>query len=231
MTMYSASLTYASRRVYAGGILFAALLATLAGCNTGDPADSSSPSAAATNPAAPPPSAKKIDPKHPIVQIDTNQGSITIRLNAVQSPGTVRNFLNYASEGFYDNTIVHFVEPGKMIMAGGYSADRQPKQPRASIRNEAHNGLKNLRGTIAMARDQSMIDGATSQFFINLADAPQRDYHGDAAALYGYCVFGEVTEGLNVAERISQSPTTNNGGDLVQTPDPPVVIKSIRLIQ
>lgn len=231
MTMYSATLIYASRRVYPGGMLFAALLATLAGCNTGDPADSATPSPATTDPIATLPSAKQIDLKHPVVQIDTKQGSIAIRLNAVQSPGTVRNFLNYASEGFYDNTIVHFVEPGKMIMAGGYSADRQPKEPRASIRNEAHNGLKNLRGTIAMARDQSMIDGATSQFFINLADAPQRDHQGDTAAAYGYCVFGEVTEGLEVAERVSQSPTTNNGGDLVQTPDPPIVIKSVRVVR
>lgn len=82
-----------------------------------------------------------------------------------------------------------------------------------------------------MARDESLIDGATTQFFLNLADAPQRDHTGDTPANYGYCVFGEVTEGLDVAEKISQSPTTNGGGDLAQTPDPPMVIKSIRVVR
>jgi cyclophilin family peptidyl-prolyl cis-trans isomerase len=82
-----------------------------------------------------------------------------------------------------------------------------------------------------MARDAALIDSATSQFFINLADAPQRDYRGDTADQYGYCVFGEVTEGLDVAVRISQSPTTDLSGDLVQTPDPPVVIQAIRVIR
>jgi cyclophilin family peptidyl-prolyl cis-trans isomerase len=82
-----------------------------------------------------------------------------------------------------------------------------------------------------MARDAARIDSATSQFFINLADAPQRDHTGDTADNYGYCVFGEVTEGLDVAEKIAKSPTTDQGGDLVQTPDPPVVVKSIRVIR
>jgi cyclophilin family peptidyl-prolyl cis-trans isomerase len=156
---------------------------------------------------------------------------MAVRLDAVRAPGTVRNFLNYAGEGFYDNTIIHYVDPGEMILAGGYSAEHQAKPPRLPIRNEAHNGLKNTRGTIAMARDQSLIDNATSQFFINLADAPQRDHAGDTAEKYGYCVFGEVIEGLDIAERISQSPTTDLGGDLVKTPEPRVVIKSIRVVR
>ena len=96
-----------------------------------------------------------------------------------------------------------------MLVAGGYSADRKAKPTRTPIRNEAHNGVKNTRGTIAMARDASLIDSATTQFFINLADAPKRDHTGDTPANYGYCVFGEVTEGLDVAEKISQSPSTN----------------------
>jgi peptidyl-prolyl cis-trans isomerase B (cyclophilin B) len=115
-----------------------------------------------------------------------------------------------------------------MILAGGYTAERQLKTARSPIRNEAHNGLKNVRGTIAMAREQAFIDNATSQFFINLADAPQRDHQGLSADQYGYCVFGEVIEGLDVAERISNSPTTDLGGDLARTPEPPVLIKSIR---
>jgi cyclophilin family peptidyl-prolyl cis-trans isomerase len=177
------------------------------------------------------PERKKVDLQHPVVRIETSAGSITLRLDGVRARGAVRNFLDYANDKFYDNTLVHYVDPGKMIVAGGYSADGKPKPARTPIRNEAHNGLKNIRGTIAMARDQSLIDSATSQFFINLADAPQRDHTGDSAEKYGYCVFGEITEGLDVADKISQSPTANQGGDLVQTPDPPVSIKSIRVVQ
>jgi cyclophilin family peptidyl-prolyl cis-trans isomerase len=177
------------------------------------------------------PATKTIDLEKPVVQIETNAGSIAIRLDGVRAPGTVRNFLNYANDGFYENTLVHYVDPGKMIVAGGYSADRKAKRARTPIRNEAHNGLKNVRGTIAMARDASLIDSATTQFFINLADAPQRDHTSDTPANYGYCVFGEVTEGLDVAEKISRSPTTDQGDDLVQTPNPPVIIKSVRVVR
>jgi cyclophilin family peptidyl-prolyl cis-trans isomerase len=169
--------------------------------------------------------------EHPVVRIETSQGAITVRLDALRAPGTVRNFLNYAGESFYDNTLVHYVDPGKMIVAGGYSADRQPKPARLPIRNEAHNGLKNTRGSIAMTRDPALIDSATSQFFINLADAPHRDHLGDTAEQYGYCVFGEVIEGLDVAEKISQSSTTNLGGDLIQMPEPSEVINSVRVVR
>lgn len=208
------------------------LIAAVAGCG-GKPAASSSTadrvpptsSSAAQSPA------KDIVPDYPVVRLETNLGAITIRLDAVHAPGTVRNFLNYVSEGFYNNSLIHYVDAGKMILAGGYTADRQPKPPRTAIRNEAHNGLKNVRGTVAMTRDQSLIDSATSQFFINLADSPQRDHQGDAADQYGYCVFGEVIEGLDVAERISQSATTNLGGDLIQTPQPPVIISSVRVVK
>ncbi len=174
---------------------------------------------------------KKIDAEHPEVLLDTNLGKITIRLDAVKAPGTARNFLYYVGEGFYDNTLVHYVDPGKMVLAGGYAADHKPKQGRGPIRNEAHNGLKNFRGTVAMTRDPSLIDSATSQFFINLADAPQRDHQGDTADQYGYCVFGEVIEGLEAAEKISQAPTTDLGGDLVKTPEPTIVITSARIIK
>lgn len=167
----------------------------------------------------------------PVVRMETSAGPITVRLDGVHAPGTVRNFLNYANDKFYDNTLVHFVDAGKMILAGGYSVDQKPKPTGTPIRSEAHNGLKNVRGTIAMTRDPSLIDSANSQFFINLADAPQRDHTGDSADKYGYCVFGEVIEGLDTAEKISQSPTKDLGGDLAQTPDPPVVIKSVRVVR
>jgi cyclophilin family peptidyl-prolyl cis-trans isomerase len=204
------------------------LPAIVAGCRGQSAETAGSKAAGSGTPSA----AKSVDLKRPIVQIDTSAGTITLQLDGIQAPGTVRNFLNYANEGFYDNTLVHFVEPGKMIVAGGYAADRSRKSnARTPIRNEAHNGLKNRRGTIAMARDASLIDSATSQFFINLADAPQRDHTGNQPTDYGYCVFGEVTEGLDVAEKISKSTTTNAGGDLAQLPEPAVEIKSIRVVK
>jgi peptidyl-prolyl cis-trans isomerase A (cyclophilin A) len=166
----------------------------------------------------------------PTVRIETTAGTLTLRLDGSSAPGTVRNFLDYANGGYYDNTLVHYIDPGKTIVAGGFKSDGGAIPARTPIRNEAHNGLKNTRGTIAMTRDPSQIDSATSQFFINLADAPQRDHAGDSADEYGYCVFGQVIEGLDVADKISRSPTTNKGGDLAQTPDPPVVIKSVRVV-
>lgn len=215
-------------------LLTAALIAAASGCNR-DGAESASDAVASTAGAAESPTKlprpKPIDRIHPVVVVETSEGAIKIRLNADTSPGTVRNFLNYVNEGFYDDTLIHYVDTGKMIVAGGYATDRTLKPARQSIRNEAHNGAKNKRGSVAMARDASLIDSATSQFFINLADAPQRDYQGDTAAQYGYCVFGEVTEGLDIAQKISQSPTTNLANDLAQTPEPYVVIKSIRVVQ
>jgi cyclophilin family peptidyl-prolyl cis-trans isomerase len=205
----------------------------MAGCNRSsskpEATDSAKPATAVAATASATP--KSVDLEKPVIQIETSAGSITVQLDGTQSRGTVRNFLNYVNEGFYENTLVHYVDPGKMVVAGGYSSDRKSKPGRTPIRNEAHNGVKNVRGTIAMARDASLIDSATTQFFINLADAPQRDHTGDTPANYGYCVFGEVTEGLEVAEKISQSPTTDQGGDLAQTPNPPIVIKSIRVVR
>jgi cyclophilin family peptidyl-prolyl cis-trans isomerase len=176
---------------------------------------------------------KVVDRKHPVVRIETNLGAIVIRLDAEKSPGTVRNFLNYVNEGFYKNTIIHVVDADKMIMGGGYSTDHQLKTPHSELRNEAHNGLKNVRGTIAMARNPALIDSANSQFFINLQDAPQRDHSGDTPDKYGYCVFGQVTEGLDVAEKISRTPTadmSSKSEDLAATPKTPVVISSMQVV-
>jgi len=210
--------------------LAAILLSAAVGCSDNSPESSATasnpPGKTASSRAAP-----SIDLKKPVVRLETGAGKITLQLDGVRAPGTVRNFLNYAGDGFYDNTLVHYVDPGNMIVAGGYTADRAPKAARPPIRNEAHNELKNVRGTIAMARDQSLIDSATSQFFINLADAPQRDHRGDQAGEYGYCVFGHVIDGLEVADAISRSATANAGVDLAQTPQPPVVIKSVRVVR
>jgi peptidyl-prolyl cis-trans isomerase B (cyclophilin B) len=173
----------------------------------------------------------EVDQLHPVVKIETNLGAITIRLDAESVPLTVQNFLNYVNEGFYKNTIFHYVDADQMIMGGGYSIDHQLKPARSTIRNEAHKGPKNLRGTIAMARNPALLDSANSQFFINLQDAPQRDYTGDSPETYGYCVFGEVIEGLDVAERISRSSIvdkSNLASDLAQTPETPVIISTIQ---
>jgi cyclophilin family peptidyl-prolyl cis-trans isomerase len=176
--------------------------------------------------------AKSVSTEYPVVRLDTSLGAITVRLNAVKAPLTVRSFLNHVNDGFYTDTLIHYVDADTMILGGGYLADGQAKSPGPSIRNEAHNGLANLRGTIAMTRDVAAgIDSATSQFFINLVDSPTFDHRGETSEDYGYCVFGEVVEGLDVAERISRSPTRAGAGDLAQTPDPPVVVKSIQVIR
>lgn len=214
----------------ASGILVAILASS--GCGSreaaspGTPADSTASHAGTSTSSRP-----KSDVDHPVVRIDTDQGSITLKLDAVTAPGTVRNFLNYVSDGFYTDTTFHFVAPGSMILGGGYTVDGRAKATKfPPIRNEAAGGRKNLRGTVAMARDAAVIDSATSQFFINLADAPQRDHTGEAPDQYGYCVFGEVIEGLDVADRIANSPTQDLGGDLAQSPEPPVAINSIRVM-
>jgi cyclophilin family peptidyl-prolyl cis-trans isomerase len=178
------------------------------------------------------PQARQIDLKHPVVRIETSLGAIRVRLDGEKAHGTVSNFVNYVNEGFYTNTIFHYVAPGKMIIGGGFSPNYELRPTRSTIRNEADNGRKNVRGTIAMARDSSLIDSASTQFFINLEDAPQRDYKGDTPDSFGYCVFGEVLEGLDVAERISQAPTADlsqKSEALAQTPKSPVVISAIRI--
>ena len=209
------------------GATAVSLAVALVGCGSGTPAPNADGKTAS-------PAARKenLDPLHPVVDVVTTAGTIRLKLDAEKAPSTVRNFLNYVSTGYYANTLIHYVAPDKMILGGGYSVDGKLKPAGSTVRNEAHNGLKNVRGTIAMARDTSAgIDTATSQFFINLADRPSFDHRGEEADEYGYCVFGEVVDGLDVAEEISQSSTRDEGGDLAQMPVPPVVIKSVRVVE
>ncbi len=207
-----------------------------AGCGRGTDSGADTKAGALASTAAPSNGASptsRSELQHPIVQINTNLGAIKLRLDAEKAPGTVRNFLNYVNEGFYKNVIFHYVLPGKMIVGGGYTADYELKPASSTIRNEARQERKNLRGTIAMARDSALIDSGSSQFFINLEDAPQRDHAGESPAEYGYCVFGDVIEGLDVAEEISQAPTidkSDNSADLVQTPKTPVVISDVKVL-
>lgn len=142
---------------------------------------------------------------HPIVELQTSEGLIKIRLEPDKAPRTVNNFLHYVESKHYDHTIFHQVESGYVILGGGYSADLAEKPARYPIPNEAENGLTNRRGTIAMARQWDEIDSSTCQFFINLQDNPGLDHQGESPEEYGYCVFGEVIDGLDVVERIARA--------------------------
>lgn len=169
---------------------------------------------------------------YPEVLIKTGYGDVRVKLNAEKAPRTVENFLyNYVHRGFYDQTVVHYIEPGYMIAAGGYGADLKAKEPRTPILCEADNGLKNLKGTIAMAHHPDYVNSATCQFFINLADNPSLDYEpGNAEEVNGYCVFGEVIEGFDVLEKIA-AVKVHDQGEFVNTPVEPVIIESIKRVK
>jgi peptidyl-prolyl cis-trans isomerase A (cyclophilin A) len=142
-----------------------------------------------------------------VAQGHTPFGTITVVLDEEKAPITVRNFLEYVRSGHYDGTIFHRVMPGFMIQGGGYTPDLVEKPTRPPIHNEARNGLRNTRGTIAMARTNDP-DSATSQFFINVRDNYRLDFGIDGA---GYAVFGEVVDGMDVVDRIVSVPTTTRG--------------------
>ncbi len=143
--------------------------------------------------------------------MDTNKGKITLELYPDKAPLTVSNMLAYVDGKFYDGTIFHRVIDGFMIQGGGFNRDMLQKRPKAPIKNEADNGLRNERGTIAMART-SFVDSATSQFFINLVDNSQQlNFKAKTDAGYGYCVFGRVIDGMDVVDKIAKSPTGVSG--------------------
>ncbi|MHB8970025.1 MAG: peptidylprolyl isomerase [Pirellulaceae bacterium] len=176
--------------------------------------------------------ARAQDEFYPEVLITTSLGNIRVRLNAEKSPRTVDNFLyNYVEEGFYDQTVFHFVEQGYLLAGGGYTSQLEEKPTRTPIPCEANNGLTNRRGTIAMARHPDFIHSATSAFFINLIDNSSLDHHPtDDGMINGYCVFGEVTEGMDVVDKISSVAVQDRGG-FAKTPVEPVVIKSITRVK
>jgi peptidyl-prolyl cis-trans isomerase A (cyclophilin A) len=163
----------------------------------------------------------------PSVLIKTNLGNITVQLNPQKAPKTVANFLRYVDAGFYNGTIFHRVMPGFMIQGGGLTVNMVKKPTHAGIPNESDNGLKNVRGSIAMARTMDP-NSATSQFFINLHDNPFLNY--SPAKGDGYAVFGKVTRGMNVVDKIAATPTTDRDGRQ-NVPIKPVVIESISLIK
>lgn len=157
--------------------------------------------------------------------IDTSMGTITLELNEEKAPETVRNFVKYAEDGHYDGTIFHRVIDGFMIQGGGFTKSMNQKPTREPIRNEAMNGLKNERGTIAMARTM-IVDSATSQFFINLVDNAFLDFSSPTPQGFGYAVFGKVVDGMNVVDSIAKVKTGFSGPHQ-NVPDEAIVIRKI----
>lgn len=147
------------------------------------------------------------DSANPKVQLQTNHGVIVLELDAGAAPKTVANFVSYVEAGFYDGTIFHRIIPGFMIQGGGFTPEMTQKKTNAAIQNEADNGLKNARGAIAMARTGDP-HSATAQFFINTVDNTFLNYKAKTAQGWGYCVFGNVTEGLEIVDAIEAVKTT-----------------------
>ncbi|MBR7156544.1 MAG: peptidyl-prolyl cis-trans isomerase [Lentisphaeria bacterium] len=145
-----------------------------------------------------------------MITIKTTKGDITLELFEKEAPATVKNFLSYVESGFYKGTVFHRVIPGFMIQGGGMDENFNQKPTNEPIKNEAVNQLSNLRGTIAMARTQ-VVDSATSQFFINVADNDFLDFRAPTPQHFGYCVFGKVTSGMEVVDAIVGVPTGSRG--------------------
>jgi len=173
----------------------------------------------------------------PTVVVETSLGPITIELDKEKAPVTVSEFLKYVDSGFYDGTIFHQVWKGAVILGGSFTEDRAEKPAGTPIANEATNGLKNLRGTIAMAREPNVINSATCQFFINVKDNPNYDHQPGAqeslnAEDYGYCVFGRVaTESLAVVDQIANVDVHDAPPDFERIPVQTVLIKSVRKVR
>ena len=207
--------------------------ASIPASDKSDELDSSSPgvtNAPELKSAATPPKPQR--DLHPEVQIKTNLGQIRLQLDAKKAPQTVENFLeNYVDRDHYQGTVFHYVESEFIVIAGGYTADLKPKNTRAPIRNESRGAAKNVRGTVAMARDPQYADSATSHFFFNLVDNPSLDYQeSDEEVNEGYCVFGKIIDGMDVVTRIAAAKVHDVEG-FPNVPVEPVVIESISRVK
>jgi len=158
-----------------------------------------------------------------VITLSTNLGNIVLELDADKAPITVKNFLSYAKSGYYNDTVFHRVIDGFMIQGGGFEASMKQKPAESPIKNEANNGLKNNKYTIAMART-SIPDSATSQFFINASNNDFLNFPGQDG--WGYCVFGKVTDGIDVVDKIQKVATGNSGGHQ-DVPLEPVIILNV----
>jgi cyclophilin family peptidyl-prolyl cis-trans isomerase len=166
----------------------------------------------------------------PQVEMKTSLGVIVIELDAEKAPATVENFIQYVKDRHYDGTVFHRVIPGFMIQGGGFDADFKQKPTRKPVKNEAANGLKNDVGTIAMARTADP-HSATAQFFINVADNGSLNFRFPTAEGYGYTVFGRVTKGMDVVQRIVKVPTGPGPAPHQNVPMKPVMIESASLLE
>jgi cyclophilin family peptidyl-prolyl cis-trans isomerase len=163
-------------------------------------------------------------PGNPVVVISTTMGDITVELFKDRAPVSVENFLGYVADGFYPGTIFHRVVRGFVVQGGGYTADMTEKPTRPPVQNEATNGLKNTRGTIAMARTQ-VVRSSTTQFYFNVVNNSSLDHRGYAPADFGYAVFGRVLSGMEVVDKIAEVPTKN------ENPVSPITIRAVTVKQ
>jgi cyclophilin family peptidyl-prolyl cis-trans isomerase len=198
-------------------LFLGALMLGISGCNASEPAAQK----VSTAPAAG-------QPANPRVLIETSKGNITVEVFPAQAPQSAGNFLNYVKIGYYDGLVFHRVIPGFMIQTGGMTADMAEKPKNAPIQNEADNGLRNLRGTLAMARTGDP-HSASSQFFINVKDNAFLDHRGKTPQGWGYAVFGQVIDGMDVVDAIVAVPRGNRGphGDV---PIEPIVMQRVSVL-
>lgn len=164
-----------------------------------------------------------------MIKMETNQGTIMLELDADNAPITVANFLAYTKEGFYDGTIYHRVISNFMIQGGGFNEDMSQKSTKDPIQNEANNGLKNDNGTIAMARTGDP-HSATAQFFINVKDNDFLNFSSETQQGWGYAVFGKVTEGMDVVNKIKDTATTTKG-PYQDVPAEPIIIEKVSIVE
>jgi peptidyl-prolyl cis-trans isomerase B (cyclophilin B) len=167
--------------------------------------------------------------KNPSVLMETSMGNVTIELFKEKAPISVRNFLGYVNDKYFDGLVFHRVIESFMIQGGGMDENMQQKETKFAIKNEAANGLSNKRGTLALART-NVVDSATSQFFINVVDNGFLDHRGKSPDMFGYAVFGQVADGMDVVDAIRKVKTGSKGGH-GDVPLEPVFIKSVRLIE
>lgn len=165
---------------------------------------------------------------NPMVVLETNYGNIKIELFKDKAPISTENFLSYVRDGFYDGTIFHRVVPNFVIQAGGFTQDMKEKAAKAPIKNEAGNGLSNLRGTLSVARTNE-INSGTTHFFINLVDNKRLDHTGEEPTKFGYAVFGKVTEGMDVVDKIAAVEVTTKGA-YQGVPVKPVTITKAKMV-
>lgn len=209
-------------------VLFLSLVG-IVGCGGGDETAANGDKPAVKQPKKQPEAPQRPSHIYPRVVVSTNLGELVVELDAEKAPITVQNFLDYVDSGHYDNTIFHHVVSGQIVLGGGFTPELKRKEERTTIYNEADNGLKNLRGTIAMARLPHLIDSATCQFFINVGDNAAFDHQsreGDPEE-YGYCVFGRVIKGMELVDKLANQEVAEKKAN--DTEFPAVPTKTVRI--